>query len=72
MAFAPKGLKVGESFELDGRKYRVTKVIIGNAYEGYEPEPMEDEEDDLSTLPFAPIDEEEPAPKKTTRRRAAK
>lgn len=72
MAFAPKGLKVGESFELDGKKYRVKKTIVANCYEGYETEPVEDEEDDLSTLPFAPIDEEEPAPKKTTRRRAAK
>ena len=69
MEFAPKGLKVGDVFELDGKKFRVTQVF-DFGYNTEEVIPMNeipfapDEEEDEEPLPF-PLEEE---PKKTRRK----
>ena len=72
MGFAPKDLKVGDIYELDGVKKRVTKVIHESAYDGYETEEVEEEEVteeteeveeeqiSLADLPFSDIEEEKP------------
>lgn len=66
MEFAPKGLKVGDEFDDNGKRVRVTKVFDF----GYNTEPVE-EQISLDDLPFAPVEEAvEEAPKK--RRRSAK
>lgn len=69
MEFAPKGLKVGDVFELDGKKFRVTQAF-DFGYNTEEVIPMNeipfapDEEEEEEPLPF-PLEEE---PKKTRRK----
>lgn len=60
MAFAPKGLKIGDIFEDCGNKYRVTGIIPNV---GYTSEMVKEyEQISLKDLPFAPDeDDEEPS-----------
>lgn len=57
MGLAPKGLNVGDTFEDEGKKYRVKAIITTPYYEGYDTEVV-DEDDDLCGLPFAPVGNE--------------
>jgi hypothetical protein len=61
MGFAPKGLIVGDVFENDGKKHRVTKVIHEASYDGYETEiiPDEPEQMDLADIPFSDVEKDE-------------
>lgn len=65
MEFAPSGLKVGDVFEQDGVKLKVTQVFDF----GYNTEPVESEAEqiELADLPFSDVEEE--APKKRGGRR---
>lgn len=75
MGFAPKGLFVGDIFENDGKKHRVTKVIHEASYDGYETEiiPDEPKQIDLADLPFSDVEKggqevKEEAPKRRRRK----
>ena len=70
MGLAPAGKKIGDVYENDGHKYRVTSIIEGV---GYNVEEVNDEDIPLEDLPFSPMDEEEPkeAPKKRGRKKAS-
>ena len=61
MGFASAGKKIGDVYENDGHKYRVTGIIEGV---GYNVEIVNDEEElPWKDLPFAPNEEdEEPLP----------
>jgi len=56
MGLAPKGLNVGDTFEDEGKKYRVKAIITTPYYEGYDTEVIEDDAE--CGLPFVTVGNE--------------
>ena len=56
MGLAPKGLNVGDTFEDEGKKYRVKAIVTTPYYEGYDTEVIEDDAE--CGLPFVTVGNE--------------